>query len=743
MATGGLVTNSPIRRRLWLAVAVLAILAAPASAQKKKLTIEDLTAEPPLPGRAVAGLTWLPGSDNFSYLVRTGAGEDSAAELILENAGTGKKTTVASPETLALPEDAKPADSASGAERRRPRRASLDGYRWAPDGKTLVLSGGDDLWLYHADERKLERLTHEAGTEEFPQYSPDGKLLAFTRKNDLYVLDLASRKEKRLTTDGAEHVFNGRLDWVYEEELASRTGRGYEWSPDSSAIAYLRLDETRVDSYPLVDYLKVPAGLKEQRYPKAGSPNSTASFHVVGVDGSPRGEAKPEGDIYIVPAFSWTADSKSVCYRVLNRAQDSQEVRLLSVPGGASKTLFVEKDPYWINVADPPKFLKDGRYVWKSERDGYAHIYVGNISGGEPKAITSGQWMVDRIVGVDESRNLVYFTANEENIRRRSLYRVLLDGSRFTRYPLAAGTHVPEVSPDGLYVLDTFSTTTAPPIVSLLDFLGRPLRAVYRPDNRLSEYELAASEEVEVSADDGTKLMARLVKPANFDPSKKYPVVVYVYGGPHSQVVRDAWGAASLFDHYLVSKGYLLWSVDNRGSFGRGHAWESAVFKNMGKRELADQLAGVKYLKSLTYVDPARIGIWGWSYGGYMTLYSLTNAPDVFKCGVAGAPVTDWKFYDTIYTERYMRTPKDNPQGYESSAPLSKAKDLKAKLLIMHGTSDDNVHLQNSMAFIDALVKAGKPYQLEVVPGQRHGFRGKDAINFRNMAIAKFFEENL
>ena len=561
-------TNSPIRRRLWLAVAVLALLAAPASAQKKKLTIEDLTAEPPLAGRAVAGLTWLPGSDNFSYLVRTGAGEDSAAELILENAGTGKKTTVASPETLALPEDAKPADSASGAERRRPRRASLDGYRWAPDGKTLVLSGGDDLWLYHADERKLERLTHEAGTEEFPQFSPDGKLLAFTRKNDLYVLDLASRKEKRLTTDGTEHVFNGRLDWVYEEELASRTGRGYEWSPDSSAIAYLRLDETRVDSYPL-------GGLPEGPGRAEGAALSQGGIAQLG-------RLLPRRRSGRVAARGGEAGGGHL-HRARVLVDGGFQIRLLpglepragqpgsAPPLGARRRVEdpLRREGPVLDQRRGSSEVPQGRALRLEVRAGRirAHLRRQHLRR-RARAITSGQWMVDRIVGVDESRNLVYFTANEENVRRRSLYRVLLDGSRFTRYPLAAGTHVPEVSPDGLYVLDTFSTTTAPPIVSLLDFLGRPLRAVYRPDNRLSEYELAASEEVEVSADDGTKLMARLVKPANFDPSKKYPVVVYVYGGPHSQVVRDAWGAASLFDHYLASKGFLLWSLDNRGSLG-------------------------------------------------------------------------------------------------------------------------------------------------------------------------------
>jgi dipeptidyl-peptidase-4 len=745
-------------RRIVAAAAFTLLLAFPAAAEKKKLALADLTAEPPVAGRAFTGVAWLPGGDRFSFLVRKGAGEDAAADLIVENVKTGTRMTVATAETLILPEDPKPGEVAPGVQRQpakppesgegerptgRSRRATLEGYRWSPDGKTVLLSGGGDLWLYHAAEKRLERLTRGKEKAEFPLFSPDGKSVSFVRKNDLYVLDLASRQEKRLTADGAEHVFNGRLDWVYEEELGNRTGRAYEWSPDSSAIAYLRLDENRVDTYPLVDFLKVPAVLTSQRYPKAGAANSLASFHVVGADGSPRAAVDLGGDVYVEPAFSWTPDSKSVCYRVLNRAQDRHEVRLLAVAGGASKTLFVELDPYWLNVYEPPRFVKDGRYLWKSERDGYAHLYVGSAAGGEPKAITRGNWIVDRVAGVDEARKLVYFSANEDNVRRRALYRVSLDGTGFTKLALPPGSHAAELSPDGKYLLDTYSSTAMPPILSLLDSSGKALRVVERPENRLAEYELAYSEEIEVTSEDGTKLMARLVKPAGFDPSKKYPVVIYVYGGPHAQVVRDFWGATPLFDHYLASKGFLLWSLDNRGSFGRGHAWESAVFKEMGKKELADQLAGVNYLKSLPYVDPSRIGIWGWSYGGYMTLYALTNAPDVWKCGVAGAPVTHWKFYDTIYTERYMRTPKENSRGYETASPLSKAKELKAKLLLIHGTADDNVHMQNTMAFVDALTKAGKPYQLEIQPGQKHGFRGRESINFRNATIARFFEENL
>ena len=719
------------------AAAVLFLVPARGLAEKRKLSIEDTVAEPPLAGRPASGVTWLAGGSRFSYVVRKGSGDTEVSELWLEETASGKKKMVVSTPALALPEE--PAPKKNG----KRETASLEGYRWSPDGRAVLVSGGDDLWLYDAVANRIERLTSDRDKEEFPSFSPDGKRIAFVRKNDLFAIELDGRRETRLTRDGGEQIFNGRLDWVYEEELASRDGRGYEWSPDGRSIAYLRLDDAPIARYPLVNYLDVPATVEWQPYPKAGQKNPVASFHVVGVDGVERGAVRPDRDGYVVPAFSWTTDSRSVCYRVLNRAQNREEVRLFTPAGGTSKTLFVEQAPDWVNVADPPRFLRDGRYVWKSERTGYAHLFVGRGAGGEPKPITRGDWLVDKIAGVDEGRSLVYFTATEENVRRRQIYRVSLDGSGFSRLTSSRGQHSPELSPDGRFLLDTFSTVAQPPVLSLEDPAGREIRAVDRPESRLDEYELATTEEANVRAEDGARLEAQLVKPLDFDPSRKYPVVVFVYGGPHSQVVRDAWGATTLLDHLLASRGFLVWSLDNRGAAGRGHAWEAPLFRGMGRRELADQLAGVRYLKTLPYVDGARIGIWGWSYGGYMTLFALTNAPDVWKCGIAGAPVTHWKFYDTIYTERYMRTPAENPDGYERSAPLSKAGEIRAPLLLIHGASDDNVHLQNTLAFIDALARARKPYELQIQPREKHGFRGTESLTFRNQAIVRFFEEHL
>ncbi|MDQ2980550.1 MAG: S9 family peptidase [Acidobacteriota bacterium] len=733
------------------AACVCFALLAPAAgkAAGRKLSIEDLTAEPPIAGRALTGLAWRPHAAEFSYVIRkTGEDEKAISELWIEDEKGGRRLLLGAP-ALQLPAEPRSGEAAPGVEKQpqpaRGRQLPLEGYRWSPDGQAVLLSGDHDLWIFRVAAGRLDRVTRGPEDEEFPAFSPDGRRVAFVRKNDLYALELSTGRETRLTSDGNERVFNGKLDWVYEEELASRRGSAYEWSPDSLSIAYLRLDDSPIVETPLVDFLAVPAKVTWQRYPKAGAPNPLPSFHIVRVDGTPGPRVEIERDGYVVPGFSWTRDSRAVCYRTLPRAQNREDVRLLDASAGTSRVLFSEQDPAWVNTFEAPRFLADGRYVWKSERSGFAHLYVGNVNGGDLRPITRGEWMVDQVVGVDARRGLVYFTATEENVRRRPLYRVGLEGKGFAKLTQSPGTHSGDLSQDGRRMLDTFSTLTAPPTVSVLDVSGDSSRelVVERPENRLAEYELATTEEVEVAADDGVKLQARLVKPAGFDPARKYPVVVFVYGGPHAQVVRDQWGATQLLDHLLASRGYLVWSLDNRGSWGRGHAWEATLLRETGKRELADQLAGVRHLKSLPFVDRARIGIWGWSYGGYITLYALTNAPDVWKCGIAGAPVTHWKFYDSTYTERYMRTPAENPAGYEASAPLSKAKNLKARLLLIHGAADDNVHLQNTLAFIDALTKAGRPYELQVQPGQKHGFRGKASLDFRNAAIVKFLEENL
>jgi dipeptidyl-peptidase-4 len=358
--------------------------------------------------------------------------------------------------------------------------------------------------------------------------------------------------------------------------------------------------------------------------------------------------------------------------------------------------------------------------------------------------------MIDRprfenipFIGVDEKGGWVYFAATNPDPRERHLYRVRLDGSGLERLSQQPGVHELELSPDGQFLLDHFSSLHNPPETRLLKADGSSLATLSKQAGHLDDYALGKTELVEVKASDGATLYARLVKPPDFDPARKYPVIIEVYGGPQFQLVQNRWGVTSLRDHLFAEQGFILWSLDNRGSWGRGHAWESRVFKDLGHYELEDQLAGVAYLKSLPYVDPTRIGIMGWSYGGYMTLYALTHAPEVFKCGAAGGPVTDWKFYDSIYTERYMRTPQENPDGYKTASPLGAADKLKAKVLLMHGTDDDNVHLQNTLNFVEALVKARAPFDLYLQPGEKHAFAGEAARLYLTQRLLEFFKQNL
>ncbi len=398
--------------------------------------------------------------------------------------------------------------------------------------------------------------------------------------------------------------------------------------------------------------------------------------------------------------------------------------------------MLTERSRPWLNTFGAPRFLKDGRrFLWVSEREGFAHLYVCELAGS-CRAVTQGAWSVDSRVSFagpadsylyEERSGFLYFSATEKDPRERHLYRVRLDGTGRTRLTREDGIHRVLVSPDGRFYADVWSNTETPPRLTVSSQDGtRQWTIEENAHPPILDFERGRVEPLELTAQDGTRLYAALLKPAGFDPGRRYPVIVNVYGGPHAQTVRNAWSQASAFDQLLASRGFLVFWLDNRGSAGRGTAFESAIHGQLGRVELLDQLAGVAHLRSLPFVDPGRIGIMGWSYGGYMALYAATNAPQVFRSAVAGAPVTDWRFYDSIYTERYLGTPEANPEGYDASSPIPKAGALEAELLLVHGTADDNVHLANTVAFVAALVRAGKPYSLFLHPGQAHGLRGKE-----------------
>lgn len=716
-------------------IVVWPVVALQGQAAKKPLTVELVTKEGVLVSPGISGVAWRPGGRQITYIRRKGSGKEAVQTLCIYDVESGKE------QVLLAPEGDKD-------------KLDLDSYQWSPNGNALLLHGRNDLWLVDCPTGQKRRLTDDREEEEGATFSPPGDRVAFVKQNDIYTIELKTGRLKRLTYDGNENILNGKLDWVYEEELAYRaSGRSYEWSPDGKMIAYLRLDDNPVPVYPLTDYLSVHVGLLSQRFPQAGDPNPKPSVHAVSAEeGKSQAWTCPLQDPsveYIGPTFSWTRDAKSVSFLTLNRAQNELKVHAWDPVAGDDRQLLAEKDPYWINSLDLPQFLEDGQhFLWLSERDGWLHLYLYGRDGKLEKQLTRGNWLLDRpafsdvpTFQLDEKTGLVYFAATEHDPRERQLYRVRTDGSGFERLTRECGTHSFSLSPDGRFIIDTLSDFHTPPETRLLKADGTFAATLDRPQDHLGEYALGTTDFVDVKAGDGATLYARLVKPADFNPQKRYPVIVDVYGGPHAQLIANRWGVTSLFDHLLAQEGFLVWSLDNRGSWGRGHAWEVAVFKNMGRRELDDQLAGVAYLKSLPYVDASRLAIWGWSYGGYMTLYSLTHAPEVFRCGAAGGPVADWKFYDSIYTERYMRTPTENPEGYKSASPLEAADKLKAKLLLIHGANDDNVHMQNTMNFLYALVKAGRPFELYIQPGEKHGFRAEAVRRYLDERLLEFFRQ--
>ncbi len=717
------------------------------AAPLEKLTVERINAEPPLSGALPNGFQWHPDGKRVTFLRRAG----DTTSLFALDVTRGNEARLLDGATVKTPGE-------------KPLPLPLTAAAWLPGGKALLVPAHDDVFVVDALTGAVRALVRTPEKEEYAEASPDGRRVAFVRANDLYVVELETGRETRLTSSGSETVLNGKLDWVYEEELASRDGQGFVWSPDSRSIAYLQLDQARVPSFPIVDFLPVRNEVEWQRYPKAGMPNAIPRLGVVGLDqdGSPGPERlvsfEPD-DVYVLPQLGWTPDSRAVAFQHLSRAQSELELRLLPVPASASaplgtaRTLLREASPAWVNTFAAPRFLKDGRrFLWLSERDGFAHVYLCDLASS-CRAVTQGPWTVDSRVSftgpgpglvLDERSGFLYFTATEKDPRERHLYRSRLDGTGRTRLTREDGTHRTVVAPDGRFYADTWSDVATPPRVWVTsqDATRRfVLEANAEPE--ILRYERGSLEWVELAAADGQKLYGSLLKPADFDPARKYPVIVSVYGGPHSQTVTNAWEHVSPRDSLLASRGFLVFKLDNRGMAGRGTAFEFPLRHDMGKIELQDQLVGVEHLKSLPYVDPARIGITGWSYGGYLTLYALVNAPSVFRSGVAGAPVTDWKHYDSIYTERYMGTPEGNPRGYESSSPLQKASALQAELLLIHGSSDDNVHLANTMAFVAALVKAGKPYSLRVHPRQLHGFRPKEDRVARDRAVLEFFERTL
>jgi len=624
--------------------------------------------------------------------------------------------------------------------------------------------GEQALYLYSGDVFVLDlarstfrRITETEEEEKSPSFSPDGTRVAYVRGNDLRVAEIANRMEQRLTTTGSETLLNGTLSWVYWEEIFGRRDIGYWWSPDSQRIAFLETDESGVDEVVFTDFEPAAPRVIRQRYPKAGSQNPVVRAGVVPVADAPQTtwmQLDPASYEYLV-RVKWLPDSQRLALQAMTRDQRRLDLYFASADTGALRPVLRETNEAWVNFNDDLYFLADGkRFVWASERSGYAHLYLYGLDGAFVRPITRGGWalassggvfwMRQGVAAIDERGDWIYFTALQKSSIERHLYRVHLDGTGLERVSQADGTHEISFSPDARYYFDRFSDVETPPSLDLYQADGRLVSNVCPARlDLLSGLEIAPPELFTIPADDGFPMPAQIQKPASFDRRKRYPLVLYVYGGPSAPTVANAWTDDRYWAQVLVDAGYLVASVDNRSATGISKQLENQVaLQSNGDSELNDLVAATRWFKRQRWVDPERVGIWGWSGGGSITLLCMTRSEE-FKAGIAVAAVTDWRYYDTKWAEFTMKTPAENPEGYAHTSLAARAKDLHGRLLLVHGTYDDNVHPQNAWRFVDELVKAGKPFDLMMYPMRKHGISDPPARRHLYNTMLEFWKRNL
>ncbi|MGE3277539.1 MAG: S9 family peptidase [Vicinamibacterales bacterium] len=722
---------------LWLAPAL-------AAAQTRPLTIDDLydpVARIDFSGNAPGGFEWLSDTE-YAWPRRSDAG--SGVDWLRVTAATGASRPLFDADAMRQAFAAIPGISAQDAQG-LPNRRDLQMTR---DHAAVVLSIGDDLYHYRFADGRATRLTSTAEPEEQFAFSPDGTMVSFVRDNDLWVVDVAHGRERRLTTDGSAEILNGKLDWIYQEEIYGRGTFGANWwSPDGSRLAFLQLDERQVPSFTIVDHIPVNLDVEVEDYPQPGDPNPGVRLGVVSVAGGPVTWVdldRYSASSILVVDVAWTPDSSSVIYQVQDREQTWLDLNRATPRTGRATTLFRETTKAWVNNNGSPLWLKDGSFLWLSERTGWRHLYHYAADGTLLKPVTSGEWDVRVVHGVDEDAGWIYYSGTERNYVGLDAYRVKLDGSGATRLTERAGTHRAQFSPGFERFIDTWSDLHTPPQVRLHAAGGTEERVIAEGGiPQLSQFARSEPERLQVATRDGFEMEAILIKPVDFDPSRKYPVMQFTYAGPYAPQVRDAWqGQIGMYYQLLAERGIVVWICDNRSASGKGaqSAWTS--YRNFGAQELADIEDGLAYLKKQPWVDGSRIGIDGWSFGGFMTTYALTHSTS-FALGIGGGNVTDWRLYDSIYTERYMLMPQNNPEGYESSSVINAAANLQGRLLLIHGVIDDNVHMQNTMKLAYALQQAGKEFELMTYEKSRHGVTDPKLVKHLRTMMLRFTLETL
>lgn len=716
--------TNPFRSLLMAAVILAASCSALllAQAPAKKITYEQAYGTSLRDGglsRLEREPSWL---DDENYLVREWDDKAGLLRLFKVAAKTGAKTPFLDFESI---------------QKDLPPGFSAGIYAAAsPDMSRLIYTRRNDLYLYIPKARAFKRLTASPSEEKNPRLSPDARYVAYTRDNNLFACDLDAGLEYQITSDGSETILNGYESWVYMEEVSNRVSRyaAFWWSPDSRKLVFQRFDESPVPVFNIVRSTGVRSELERQRYPQAGDPNPRVR---VGIASLPENSVvwadfDPDADVYLAWP-KWLADSSQVVVQCMNRGQDEIKLFAVDPADGKKREIYGEKQAAWVEFFPDLYVFKDGSgFLLRTDADGWSHLYLYDFAGRLKTRLTEGNWDVGSINLVDEKNKRVYFTSGKDSTAGAQLFRVAFNGrtpEAITREP---GTHRVQVSPGGSYFLDSFSGAASPPRLNLCRTDGTLVRNIDNADaSRWQGYALAKKQVFTIPTDDGYQLPAYWILPPDFEASKAYPVLFQIYGGPASPTVSDSYPQLSQL--YLAQEGIIVMSVDHRGSGHFGKKGTALMHRNLGRWEMNDLIQAVKWLRQKPFVDGSKIGITGASYGGYVTCLALTYGTDYFTHGIAGSPVTDWKLYDSIYTERYMDAPQDNKEGYDFGSVLTHAKKLKGVLLIEHGDLDDNVHLQNSVQLVDALIDEGRTFEFALFPNQRHGYGGKkrDAANRR------------
>ena len=706
------------------------LLIVPGFAQKKDITLDDLWKNYAFYPKHIGGFNSMNGGEHYSTMEKN----DDGQEIIKHKFKSGKKVrTLFKSADFEIPKIKK--------------------YTFSKDEKQLLLateteniyrhSSKSVYYIYNIHTDKLKKLSHEKVM--YATFSPQGDKIAYVLDNNLFIQNINSGQVKQVTSDGKKnHIINGASDWVYEEEFA--LVRSFEWAPDGKHIAYYKFDETYVKEFSM-DLFKGGLYPTQEvfKYPKAGEDNSVVKVYFYNLESNKSTYIYTDKDYEYIPRIKWTNNPKVLVLYGMNRHQNELDFILANAEDGTNTVLFTEKDKYYIDVHDNLTFLPEDNFIWTSEKDGFNHIYIKGLDGSEEQ-ITKGNWEVTDCHGIDSDKMKVYFTSTEDGSINRSLYVQHLETDVKTKLSTVSGTNNSSFSNGLKYYMNSVSTANSSPIFTLHNADGKQLKVLednVKFNTEMEEFNLTKKEFFTIQTEDA-ELNAWMIKPPDFDESKEYPLYMFLYGGPGAQQVTNSFGWTNYYWYQMLAqKGYIVACVDNRGTGGKGAEFKKMTYQELGKYETIDQINAAKHFGSLDYIDSNRIGIQGWSYGGYMSSLAITKGADVFKMAIAVAPVTNWRYYDNIYTERYMRTPQENASGYDENSPINHVDKLKGSYLLVHGSADDNVHVQNTMEMISALVKANKQFDLFIYPDKNHGIYGGNTRYHLYKKMTDFILENL